>query len=175
MQLEAVTPVILAGGPGYRLKPWSSPTCPKPFLKIRGVSLLQSTLQRVRNQQPLIVCNQNYTDLARAQASTVTPHAHFLIEPAVRNTAPAVAAAAAYILAEKGPDALMLVMPSDHAIDQPDILMDAVKNHMNIGHGNILSFGIKPRSASSRFGYIVPDHETSRFIEKPRSAQALFL
>ena len=172
VQLEALTPVILAGGSGYRLKPWSRASCPKPFLKIRNVSLLQSTLLRIKGCAPLIVCNQNSLALAQEQTCTVSPHAHFLVEPVMRNTGPAIAAAAAHILAQKGPDALMLVMPSDHAIDQPDILMDAIKNNIGISHGRILSFGVRPRSASGRFGYILPVDSTARFIEKPRYRQA---
>jgi mannose-1-phosphate guanylyltransferase len=169
---DNITPVILAGGPGYRLKPWSRPTCPKPFLKVRGVSLLQSTLERLKGYRPLILCHQDHVGLAREQGLAMAPKATFLIEPAMKNTGPALAAATAHLLAEKGPDALMLVMPSDHAIDRPDILMNEVRKHQNMGQGRILSFGIKPRQASSRFGYILPQGDSAKFIEKPERADA---
>lgn len=169
---ENITPVILAGGPGYRLKPWSRPTCPKPFLKIRGSSLLQSTLERVKGYKPLILCHRDHENLARAQGLVIASKAHFLVEPFMKNTGPAIAAAAAYLLAEKGPDTLMLVMPSDHAIDRPDVLMNEVRKHQNVGQGRILSFGIKPRQASRRFGYILPQGDSAQFIEKPDSSAA---
>lgn len=172
MRLDSVTPVILAGGPGYRLKPWSRPTCPKPFLKVGGMSLLQATLQRIKGRTPLVLCAKAHLALARTQTAAVTPQAHFLVEPAMRNTAPAIAAATAYLLAEKGPDALMLVMPSDHAIDRPDILLNAVGKQVQIGQGRILSFGIKPYKPSRQLGYILPEDNTARFIEKPERAAA---
>ncbi len=169
---QNIYPVILAGGPGYRLKPWSRPTCPKPFLKIRGQSLLQSTLERLRGFSPLVLCQHSHLALAQEQARRVSPHCHFLTEPLMRNTGPAIAAATAYLLAEKGPDALMLVMPSDHAINRPDILMNEVRKRVQIEPGRILSFGIKPRGPSSRFGYIIPAQGHARFVEKPKHAEA---
>ncbi len=169
---QNIHPVVLAGGPGYRLKPWSRPTCPKPFLQIGGQSLLQATLERLRGFSPLVLCQHNHLSLAQEQARRVSPHCHFLTEPLMRNTGPAIAAATAHLLAEKGPDALMLVMPSDHAIDRPDILMNEVRKRVQIEPGRILSFGIKPRSPSSRFGYIMPAQDNVRFVEKPGRAAA---
>lgn len=169
---EIVTPVILAGGPGYRLKPWSRPSCPKPFLSLGGVSLLQATLERVKGSNSLILCNRLYKDLAFQQASSIMPQAHFLIEPAARNTAPAIAAAAAWLLVERGAEQVMLVMPSDHAIRQPEILIKSVCNHADMAPGQVVCFGVKPHFPSSRFGYIVPKKETSRFVEKPDRAKA---
>lgn len=168
----AIHPVILAGGPGYRLKPWSRPACPKPFLKTGGQSLLQATLARLRGFAPLVLCQQTHLALAQQQARAVTPHCHFLSEPLMRNTGPAIAAATAHLLAEKGPDALMLVMPSDHAIDRPDILMNEVRKRVQIAPGRILSFGIRPRGPSARFGYIIPEETGARFVEKPARAEA---
>lgn len=176
VQLNHIHPVILAGGPGYRLKPWSRPTCPKPFLKIGGASLLQASLARLSGLSPLVLCQQEHWALARAHTLGVTDQAHFLCEPVIRNTAPALAAAAAYLLAQHGPEGLMLVMPSDHAIRRPDILMNEVRKRRQIAPGTILSFGVKPRRASSRFGYIVPPADpatgTARFVEKPPRATA---
>ncbi len=172
VQPEKINPVILAGGPGYRLKPWSRPTCPKPFLKIGGQSLLQATLERLRGFSPLVLCQHSHLALAQEQARSVSPHCHFLTEPLMRNTGPAIAAATAHLLSEKGPDALMLVMPSDHAIDRPDILMNEVRKRVQIEPGRILSFGIKPRGPSSRFGYIIPAQGHARFVEKPERVEA---
>lgn len=172
MPLNHIHPVILAGGPGYRLKPWSRPTCPKPFLKIGGASLLQATLARLQGMTPLILCQQDHLALARAQSAAVIKEVHFLCEPVMRNTAPAIAAATAYLLAEKGPDDLMLVMPSDHAINRPDILMNDVRKRMQMAPGMILSFGIRPRRASARFGYILPQPQGARFVEKPDRGEA---
>lgn len=176
VQPEKIHPVILAGGPGYRLKPWSRPTCPKPFLSIGGHSLLQATLARLRGFSPLVLCQHDHLVLAQEQAEAVTPLCRFLTEPLRRNTGPAVAAATAHLLAEQGPDALMLVMPSDHAIDRPDLLMNEVRKRVQIAPGRILSFGVKPRGPSSRFGYIIPAQDHVRFVEKPsRSAARAFI
>ncbi|HEY0901884.1 MAG TPA: sugar phosphate nucleotidyltransferase [Micavibrio sp.] len=172
MQPDHIHPVILAGGPGFRLKPWSRPTCPKPFLEIGGASLLQATLARLKGFAPLILCQQDHLTLARAQATAITTDVHFLCEPVMRNTAPAIAAATAYLLTQKGPDDLMLVMPSDHAINRPDILMNAVRKWMQMAPGMIVAFGIKPRGPSVRFGYMLADQQRVRFVEKPDRAAA---
>lgn len=167
-----IHPVILAGGPGYRLKPWSRPTCPKPFLKIGGQSLLQATLERLRGFAPLVLCQHDHLALAQEQAHGIAPHCRFLTEPLMRNTGPAVAAATAHLLAEKGPEALMLVMPSDHAIDRPDILMNEARKRVQIEPGRVLCFGIKPRGPSGRYGYMIPHHGSVRFVEKPARGEA---
>lgn len=173
---DHIIPVILAGGPGLRLRPWSRPSRPKPFLRVRGQSLLQKTLSRVGHRESLVLCNENYAVLAKSQAESVGANPRFLLEPAGRNTAPAIAAATAWIMNNYESDRLMLVMPSDHDIRQPDILLRAVNDLAPaIKSDQILSFGIRARHPSTRFGYIVPGGDQARFVEKPDRARALQL
>lgn len=169
---DQIIPVILAGGAGYRLKPWSRPSCPKPFLKWRGRSLLQDTLARVKDARALVLCHQDHLDLARQQSMAVHPSCRFLVEPSMKNTGPAIAAAAAYIIYQYGPQAVMLVLPSDHAIDDPSFLRAAVRDNLaTLGQG-ILSFAIKPRGPSTRYGYIVSNQGRTHFTEKPDKHKA---
>lgn len=170
---DRVIPVILAGGPGLRLRPWSRPSRPKPFLRVRGKSLLQKTLSRVDHPESLVLCNSHYAVLAKAQADAIGKNPRFLLEPVGRNTAPAIAAATAWLMQNLGADSLMLVMPSDHDIRQPDILIQAVNDlASSIRNGQILSFGIRPRHPSTRFGYIVPGDDQAYFVEKPDGVNA---
>ena len=107
-------PVILVGGSGTRLWPLSRRSMPKQFLPLASqYSLLQDTLSRLNGLEPLaspvFVCNQEHRFLVAEQVREVgvTPEA-LLLEPIARNTAPAIAAAA-LLLVQKTPDALMLV------------------------------------------------------------------
>src|SRR4051812_14367849 len=116
-----IHPVILSGGSGTRLWPMSRSLYPKQLLTLFGhESLLQQTARRVADANnfapPLIVANEEHRFIIAEQLRQVgvEPQA-LLLEPIGRNTAPAVAAAALR-LAEAAPDALMLVMPSDHVI-----------------------------------------------------------
>lgn len=134
--------------------------------------MLQETLLRVRDcAPPVLVLNS----LLRRRAENdlagigVSPRS-LILEPWGRNTAPALAAAAASL-----DNDLMLVLPSDHWIKNPDALMDAVKMAMPMARdGWIVSFGIRPRRANTGFGYIrrgpvICDgiHRIDRFVEKP--------
>lgn len=173
---DHVIPVILAGGPGLRLRPWSRPSRPKPFLRVHGQSLLQKTLARIGNRESLVLCNQNYANLAKAQADAAGARSRFLLEPVGRNTAPAIAIAAAWIMKNHGADKFMLVMPSDHDIRQPAILLRAVHELVpGMQDDQIISFGIRPRRPSTRFGYIVPGKPHTQFFEKPDRIRALRL
>src|SRR5262245_63232454 len=126
-------PVILSGGSGSRLWPLSREEFPKqlqPLMSER--SLLQETALRLGDKingvsvaAPIVVCNEAHRFIVAEQmrAVGVEPRA-VVIEPQGRNTAPAAAVAA--LLLESEPDALMLVMPSDHLVRKPDAFRDAV-------------------------------------------------
>src|SRR5215208_5865991 len=125
-----IHPVILSGGSGTRLWPMSRSLYPKQLLALFGdSSLLQQTGLRVAGQAdfaaPLIVANEEHRFIIAEQLREVdaAPEA-LLLEPIGRNTAPA-AAVAALRIAEREPDALMLVMPSDHAIADGAAFRDA--------------------------------------------------
>lgn len=163
----AVIPVILAGGAGVRLQPWSRATCPKPFLPLRGGSLLQQTLARVQTAATLIVCGRGCSALAQVQARAICPRYRLLLEPEGRNTAPAVAAATAYILHHYGRQAWMLVMPSDQTLSPESALMESVNHYVSKDSTGIVTFGIRPRHPSARFGYILTTSDGVMFHEKP--------
>lgn len=172
--MRDIVPVILCGGAGKRLWPFSTPARPKPFLKYgRRPSMLQATLLRMRDcGPPILVANQALSRvLLRQVAETGIIPRQILFEPARRNTAPALAAAA---LAAQSAD-LLLVLPCDHAIRNPEALMRAVLSGKSWAQqGRIVAFGIRPRYAETGFGYIcrggaIGDgvYNITRFIEKP--------
>src|SRR5438128_2820840 len=126
-----IHPVILSGGSGTRLWPMSRTLYPKQLLSLLGRdSLLQHTVRRVAEDErfapPLLVANEEHRFIIAEQLREigVAPRA-LLLEPAGRNTAPA-ACVAALELTREEPDPLMLVMPSDHAIGDPEAFFSAV-------------------------------------------------
>ncbi|HCZ48060.1 MAG TPA: mannose-1-phosphate guanylyltransferase/mannose-6-phosphate isomerase, partial [Gammaproteobacteria bacterium] len=127
-----IIPVILSGGAGTRLWPLSRELYPKQFLPLVAErSLLQETALRLRGlpqaQAPLVVCNEEHRFLVAEQLRQVDAGGgHILLEPAARNTAPAVALAALHAQRQGNGDALLLVLPSDHVIADPAALQQAV-------------------------------------------------
>ena len=116
-----IVPVLLAGGSGTRLWPLSREARPKQFLPLIGEeSLLQDTLHRVASLDtsvnPLIVGREEHRFLIAEQMRRSGAKGTVVLEPIGRNTAPAVAVAAMEALANEGDDALLLVLPSDHVI-----------------------------------------------------------
>lgn len=180
-------PVILSGGSGTRLWPQSRTSYPKQFLPlVSDKSLLQETATRVSDPAlyapPLMVCNEEHRFLVAQQLrdAGVTP-SHIVLEPIARNTAPAVAAAAA-ILAAKDPEALMLVLPSDHLIEDVVMFRAAIKSAADAAAaGALVTFGIKPTRAETGYGYISGGDrlgtregvfKVESFVEKPDRATA---
>jgi mannose-1-phosphate guanylyltransferase len=177
-----IVPVILSGGGGTRLWPMSMPDRPKQFLALAGDrSLLADTLARVGDaamfDAPLIVANVAHGALVAEQAAEAgVQDATIVLEPAARNTAPAIALAA---LAAT-PGAPLLVMPSDHVIADPDAFRAAIEAALPLARdGWLVTFGIAPDGPETGYGYIrvgepVAEgvHRVGRFIEKPARAQA---
>ena len=169
-------PVILAGGSGTRLWPLSRKNFPKQFLCLQGQhSLLQQTMQRVAlldSQQCLIVSNDAHYFLCQDQLQSQTNVAiTYLLEPCARNTAPAIAAAASHLQAIAGRDALMLVLPSDHWIADGNAWQEAMTLGCQFAenHEAIVTFGIKPDSAKTGYGYIEAGEATETGIYKLNS------
>jgi mannose-1-phosphate guanylyltransferase/mannose-6-phosphate isomerase len=183
----AIHPVILSGGSGTRLWPMSRTHYPKQFLPLVGDnSLLQQAALRAAGADgfaaPLAIANEEHRFLIAEQLREigVVPQA-LILEPVGRNTAPAVCVAALR-LAESDPAALMLVMPSDHAID------DGAAFHAAIGcaaaaarAGFLVTFGVTPERAETGYGYIERGKKlagveggfaVARFVEKPDAATA---
>jgi mannose-1-phosphate guanylyltransferase len=179
MPLTAIQPVILCGGAGARLWPLSRADRPKPFLHLGGnQSLLAATLARVAGSErfldPIIVGSAAHAEALRAEAG---PAARLVIEPCGRNTAPALAAAA--LLADP-PSRLLLVMPSDHIIQNVPALLEAVAAAAPFAEqGRLMTFGIRPTRAETGYGYIRRGaalgggvFEAAEFVEKPGAATA---
>ena len=177
-----IIPVILSGGAGTRLWPLSSKDTPKQFLPLAGDrTMLQETALRVRDSElfapPLLIGSDRHASLLAEQLAQVdAPPSAMILEPSARNTAPAIALAA--LAAE--PDRLLLVMPSDHVVGDPDAFLRVVEAARPIAREEwLVTFGIRPTRAETGFGYIhrgetlAPGvHRVERFVEKPDAATA---
>ena len=153
-------PVILSGGSGTRLWPMSRKLLPKQFLALLSDhTLFQETALRVQSMEgcapPIVVCNDEQRFLAAEQLREIgVDAAPMILEPVGRNTAPAIAVAA-LAARERDPDALLLVLPSDHTITRPEAFRkDAVTALRLAQAGHLATFGIVPSSAETGFGYI---------------------
>lgn len=177
--MTSIHPVILCGGSGKRLWPVSRKAVPKPFLPLVGEeTLFEQALRRVagddRFAPPIVVAGADHADLITAQLSQ-TPDARLVIEPAAKNTAPAIALAAALL----PPDAVMLVCPSDHHIACPDAFRAAALAAAGLARQDYLvSFGITAVRPETGYGYLrrgepLPGGLAIRkFVEKPDLARA---
>ena len=173
-----VFPVVLAGGRGTRLWPLSRADKPKQFLPLQGDrSLFFDALQRHRGRpgiaEPWVICGQgDRFAVEDTFALAGISDAKVLLEPAGRNTAPAIAAAAK-VAFDKDPEAVLLVLPSDHMVRPDDgyfASLDAALE--NARAGGLVTFGIEPTSPETGYGYIKasgsgPVRPVDRFIEKP--------
>jgi mannose-1-phosphate guanylyltransferase/mannose-6-phosphate isomerase len=183
----ALVPLILSGGSGTRLWPMSRESTPKQFLPlVTRLSLLQETLQRAQSigpfvTRPLIICNEAHRFLVaeQARAISIEPLA-IVLEPAGRNTAPAVAAGA-WLADSLANDPLLLVLPADHVILDAAAFAAAVGVAMAAARaGHLVTFGVVPDKPETGYGYIARGedrggwYEVERFVEKPdlRTAQA---
>ena len=183
---RAIIPVILSGGAGSRLWPYSTEDTPKQFLSFTGAkSLFQLALERVGDRKrfasPMVVGNLRHADLCERELAG-EDKARLILEPCARNTAAAIAMAAAVARESHGEDALLLVMPSDHVIEDIDAFHRAVEVGETAARaGRLVTFGIRPSSPDTGYGYIQTGpqlaevagvNEVVRFVEKPHLAAA---
>ena len=179
--MPEIFPVLLCGGSGTRLWPVSRKSFPKQFVPLAGQgTLFQAAASRMLGApgvaSPLVITNADFRFIVAEQlaAEGIKPAA-IMIEPAAKNTGPAILAAAAH-LAGLHPGALLLVMPTDHAI--PDI--DAFRAAVAAGvpralAGQIVTFGIRPDRPETGYGWIELQsapvegvaQKVQRFVEKP--------
>jgi mannose-1-phosphate guanylyltransferase / mannose-6-phosphate isomerase len=191
MSEQRIVPVILSGGSGTRLWPVSRESFPKqlwPLLSDR--SLIQETALRALGPgfaPPIVVCNEEHRFLiaeqmrAAGMALTGKAAARIVLEPVGRNSAPAIAAAAC-LVAEHDPDAVLWMMAADASIADTDALHQALEVAVGAARtGQVVTFGMKPTAPETGYGYIERGEQLSgapgafhvaRFIEKPNAADA---
>ncbi|WP_038056443.1 mannose-1-phosphate guanylyltransferase/mannose-6-phosphate isomerase [Thermodesulfobacterium hydrogeniphilum] len=157
--------VILAGGSGTRLWPLSRRTFPKQFLKLNGnKSLLQKTVERflkvVNSEDIIIMTNKDYKFLVLAELKNAgfnIPEKNIVLEPAIKNTAPAIALAMKFALEkmESNQEDVLFVSPSDHIIKPEDKFLKYLEKAETLAKkGYIVTFGIKPEKPETGYGYI---------------------
>lgn len=182
--MTAVLPVILAGGAGTRLWPLSRELYPKQLLPlISERTMLQQTLTRLEGVQaapPLIVCNEQHRFVIAEQCRAIgAAWGAIILEPAARNTAPAIALAAHYAMRD-GDDPILLVLAADHHIADEAGFRGALEEAAGaVTSDELLTFGVVPRVAETGYGYIkagarAGEHvrRVERFVEKPDRATA---
>lgn len=183
-----IVPVILSGGAGTRLWPVSRSAYPKPFMRMGdGESLLGKTLARAlacaSGGPVLTVTGRDYYFLTRdeyaARPDADLDRLPFLLEPAGRNTAPAVVLAALHVRDTIAPDATLLVLPADHLIrDFVAFRADVERAAALAGEGWLVTFGIRPTHPETGFGYIrmgealEGGRRVAAFVEKPNMQAA---
>jgi mannose-1-phosphate guanylyltransferase/mannose-6-phosphate isomerase len=191
-RVNALYPVIMAGGSGTRFWPLSRHLFPKQLLRIGGEeTLIQQTMRRVLGCAPpshvLISTNVAQAELIKIQLTDWKDELkdNFVLEPEGRNTAPAIALAALSVVT-RDPDGLMLVVPADHVVTGQRDFEAAVELASQLaGEGYLVTFGIKPTRPETGFGYIQPDGKAvlgrkgalkgfrvRQFVEKPNAATA---
>jgi mannose-1-phosphate guanylyltransferase len=185
MKAPRLAAVILAGGAGTRFWPLSREARPKPLLKAGGSdTLLGEAVARARRfaarRDVWLVCGADHAAAMR-RAAGLAPD-RVLVEPCGRNTAPAVALAAARIAAED-PDAVITVLSADHRIPDADAFAESVHRAAPAAaSGALVTLGVRPTRPETGYGYIrlgrragraYPGlHRVSRFVEKPNRARA---
>jgi mannose-1-phosphate guanylyltransferase len=177
--LTAIYPVILCGGSGTRLWPASRPDRPKQFLKLIGDrSSFQETILRVIDlpgtDEILVVTGEAMAELVERQALELGVKLTVIVEPEARDSAPAIAAAAAYAQSVS-PGSVMLMLAADHHIGEPERFREAALVAVEAARaGYIVTFGVEPTGPATGFGYIKPGEHlptgvmsVAAFVEKP--------
>jgi len=170
-----ILPVVLSGGSGTRLWPLSRAEYPKQLLSLSGnKTMLQETIARFDNvchtSPPIIVCNESHRFLVAEQLREINcVPSSILLEPVGRNTAPALTLAALTV-SKQANDAILVVMPADHIIENLSAFEQALKKAISLAASDrLVTFGIKPTRAETGYGYIKIGQENTveAFIEKP--------
>jgi mannose-1-phosphate guanylyltransferase/mannose-6-phosphate isomerase len=188
--MAAIVPVILSGGSGTRLWPLSRSMFPKQFIRFfrsQRDSFLGATLARIAPgpefAAPIVMCNNDHRFLIRDELERAgIAEAKVVLEPVSRNTAVAIAVAGLVAL-ERSADAVLAVMPSDHAIkDGPAFVRALIEAGRIAAGGRLVLFGIPPASPHTGYGYIrrgdpleaeaANAYAVDAFVEKPDRATA---
>lgn len=188
--MSSIIPVILSGGSGTRLWPLSRAMYPKQFIRFfanQTSSFLGDALVRLHERAgfaaPIILCNNDHRFLVRDEVERAAiASSAIILEPIARNTAPAITVAALVAL-KSDPNAILVVMPSDHVIPDTEAFVRAVLSASEIAaSGRMAMLGIKPLEPHTGYGYIKRGpalegfggtaYTVDSFTEKPDRATA---
>ncbi|MEA2870688.1 MAG: mannose-phosphate guanylyltransferase / mannose-6-phosphate isomerase [Hyphomicrobiales bacterium] len=182
---SALIPVLMCGGAGTRLWPVSRESMPKQFVPLVGHrSTFQQTVQRVTDpamfSRPIVITHADFRFVVAEQLREIGIGADIVLEPARRDSGPAVAVAAA-LAARRDPEATVLVLAADHIVLKPEEFLTACRSAATAAAaGRIVTFGIKPSVPATSYGYIRPGAKLNggtalavdAFVEKPDVATA---
>lgn len=172
--------LIMAGGKGTRFWPLSTEDKPKQFLKLIGdKTMIQMTVERILPIIPMdriyICTGERYVDLIKEQVPNLSVE-NIIIEPEGRNTAPCITLSS-LVIKRKYKDATMVVLPSDHLIENEDKFRDIIlkaNKYLDTNNKAIVTLGMSPTRPETGYGYIKYDNNTNmemlkvdRFVEKP--------
>jgi mannose-1-phosphate guanylyltransferase / mannose-6-phosphate isomerase len=158
---QRIIPLIMCGGAGTRLWPASREVRPKQFLPLFGTrSTFQDTVLRVSDpalfERPIVITNAAYRFMVLEQLAEIGLEADILLEPARRDSGPAIAAGA--VFAEmRDREAIVLALAADHVVGDTAAFVAACRQGLvAASSGNIVTFGVKPERAATEYGYISP-------------------
>ncbi|HBM75092.1 MAG TPA: mannose-1-phosphate guanylyltransferase [Clostridiaceae bacterium] len=180
--------VIMSGGMGTRFWPKSRHSMPKQFLKTVGdKTMIQNTVDRIEKCIPhdniCIVTNKNYVKMIKRQLPKIKPYNVF-VEPDNKETATCIGYAAIKLM-KRDPEAVMVVLPSDHMITNTDEFKKTIKEALKVAKSEnaLVTMGVVPTRPETAYGYIelgrplmqyreVPVFKVKRFTEKPNKTIA---
>jgi mannose-1-phosphate guanylyltransferase/mannose-6-phosphate isomerase len=176
---QRIIPLIMCGGAGTRLWPASREVRPKQFLPLFGErSTFQDTILRVSDptlfERPIVITNAAYRFMVIEQLAEIGRESDILLEPARRDSGPAIAAGA--VFAElRDSEAIVLALAADHVVADTEAFIAACRQGLVAAEsGNIVTFGVQPERAATEYGYISPGKIISgevrsvvKFVEKP--------
>lgn len=183
--MDKLHAIILAGGAGTRFWPLSRESLPKQMLQIAGEdTLLRHTIKRISGIIPpgniWIVTTEDKAQEIKfhiGALGSIAKEIKIVLEPIGKNTAPAIGLAAIHINSLSSGDSIMLVMPSDHLIPDPENFLSDLKHAVEAAKdGYLVTFGIKPTRPETGYGYIKTEKQSNqkirvrkveRFVEKP--------
>src|SRR5947209_5825422 len=177
-----LTPVIMCGGAGTRLWPMSRESMPKQFVPLIGEgSTFQQVMQRVSDPamfgRAIVITHSDFRFAVAEQLQACGVEADIVLEPVRRDSGPAVAVAAA-LATERDPQTIVVVLASDHFIQNPQGFHQACQQAaLAAADGRIVTFGVHPTHAATNYGYIRPGHKLNggaalavdAFVEKPNA------
>ncbi|CAN5248329.1 mannose-1-phosphate guanylyltransferase/mannose-6-phosphate isomerase [soil metagenome] len=178
-----IIPLIMCGGAGTRLWPASREGRPKQFIQFFGArSTFQDTVLRLSDpmfDRPIVITNSAYRFWVRDQLAEIGVEADVLLEPARRDSGPAIAAGAAFAQ-KRSPGAIVLALAADHVVNDSATFVEVCRISLPAAElGRLVTFGVRPTRAATEYGYILPADPVSpgvyavaKFVEKPDAKTA---